>query len=92
MSRLVAVVLALAACHGSQSATPSGARSTSTSAQDPASPPLTTGPRSLATTALKVGSAAPAVALTEAGGAPWTLSDAEKKHARVMLVFYRGDW
>lgn len=52
----------------------------------------TTPPPGIAARALAVGAKAPAVALTDAVGAPWTLADALAKHARVMLVFYRGDW
>jgi hypothetical protein len=42
--------------------------------------------------ALAVGALAPDVALPDASGAPWLLGDALADHARVMLVFYRGDW
>jgi hypothetical protein len=51
-----------------------------------------TPPPGIETKALAVGAAAPAVALVDASGAPWQLTDALAKHARVMLVFYRGDW
>jgi hypothetical protein len=75
----LAVFLCLVACQGSRSVPPASGRGTAPSS-------------TLATTALRVGDAAPEIALTDAAGAPWTLSDAQAKHARVMLVFYRGDW
>lgn len=49
-------------------------------------------PPTLAAAALTVGAQAPAVALTDATGAPWTLAAALATTPRVMLVFYRGDW
>jgi len=42
--------------------------------------------------AIAVGAAAPAISLPDDLGASWTLGDALAKHARVVLVFYRGDW
>ncbi|MEP6860659.1 MAG: hypothetical protein ABJE66_08575 [Deltaproteobacteria bacterium] len=95
MARLVAFYLLVAACQGSQSVPQtngSGTTAGSTSSRIPPSPRRATPPPSLATTALAVGAAAPEIALTDAASAPWTLSEAEAKHARVMLVFYRGDW
>jgi hypothetical protein len=42
--------------------------------------------------AVIVGTNAPSVDLANAAGGRWTLANALTKHARVMLVFYRGDW
>lgn len=91
----MALFLFLAACQNSRSAPPasgSGAAPTSTSSRIPPNPRRATAPASLATSALGVGAPAPEIALMDAADAPWTLSNAETKHARVMLVFYRGDW
>jgi peroxiredoxin len=40
---------------------------------------------------LKLGAEAPAVELEGPTGA-WSMANALSEHARVMLVFYRGDW
>ena len=51
-----------------------------------------TPPPGIESKALAVGAKAPALALVDAAGAPWQLTESLAKHARVMLVFYRGDW
>lgn len=95
VARILALVLFVAACQGSRSepqANGSAAASSSTHSRIPPNPRRATAPPSLATTALGVGATAPEIALADAAGLPWTLSGAQAKHARVMLVFYRGDW
>lgn len=59
----------------------------------PANARRPTPPPSIDRSALAIGATAPAVDLVDAAtGTPWTLAEALAKHARVMLVFYRGDW
>jgi hypothetical protein len=48
-------------------------------------------PPSIAERALAVGARAPEVRLPSSVG-PYVLDEALYKHARVLLVFYRGDW
>ncbi len=100
MPRAGCLVFALAAC-GSPSPPPPGARDGSAApasgpyapiAKPPAAARRVTPPPPLAAQALAVGARAPAIALADADGKAWTLGDTLAKHARVMLVFYRGDW
>jgi hypothetical protein len=59
----------------------------------PANARRATPPANIDKSALAVGATVPAIELVEAAsGKPWTLAEALAKHARVMLVFYRGDW
>ena len=94
--------LLFAACGSSESKQPAAgsagsAGSGSAAAYDalgkkPANARRPTPPPGIETKALAVGAKAPAVALVDAAGAPWQLTASLAKHARVMLVFYRGDW
>ena len=59
----------------------------------PANARRPTAPPNIEAKALAGGAKVPGdVALVDPTGAPWKLADALGKHARVMLVFYRGDW
>ena len=58
----------------------------------PANARRPTAPPGIEAKALAVGAKAPAIELSDPTGATWRLADALGKHARVMLVFYRGDW
>jgi hypothetical protein len=97
MHRL-ALVLLLAACGSKDKVdAPPGSGSGSGSAYEalgkkPANARRATPPPGIEAAALAVGAKAPAVELVDSSGAPWTLANALTKHARVMLVFYRGDW
>ena len=51
-----------------------------------------TAPPNIEANALAVGAKVPDVEFLDPTGAKWRLADALTKHARVMLVFYRGDW
>lgn len=95
MRRLLLIAL-LAAC-SSKSEPPSTQASGSGSAyqssgKKPANARRPTAPPGIEAKALAVGAKAPPIEVKDATGAPWRLADALSKHARVMLVFYRGDW
>ncbi len=100
MLRLVSLFAIVAACQGSrrEPATTGGsgsggrANASAATSKRPPNPRRATPPPTLASSALAVGTAAPAIALADTTGAPWTLAGAQAKYARVMLVFYRGDW
>jgi len=92
--------LLLAACGPSESKQPAaGSAGSAGSAatydalgKKPTNARRPTPPPGIESKALAVGAKAPALALVDAAGAPWQLTDSLAKHARVMLVFYRGDW
>ena len=93
-------ILALTGC-GSKSSDPTaGSGSTGSGSSysalghKPANARRPTPPPNIAKSALAVGASAPTdLSLVEAAsGKPWTLGNELTKHARVMLVFYRGDW
>ena len=94
----LAILAALAAC----SAKPAeGPVATGSAGSAPAYEPLghkpadarrATPPPDIAAKAIAVGAQAPAITGTDHTGAPWALATELTKHARVMLVFYRGDW
>jgi hypothetical protein len=99
MHRLALVLLVLAACGSKETPTTTGSGTGTGSApaydalgKKPANARRPTPPPGIEASALAVGAKAPAVELVDASGAPWTLATALSKHARVMLVFYRGDW
>lgn len=59
----------------------------------PANARRPTAPPNIDKSALAIGAPVPAVELVDAAsGKPWTLAGELSKHARVILVFYRGDW
>ena len=60
--------------------------------QRPVNPKRATPPPELLASALPVGAAAPSIELASSTGKPWSLAEAQTKHARTMLVFFRGDW
>ena len=96
MRRLLLIAL-LAACSSKSEAPSTQGTSGSGSAyqssgKKPANARRPTAPPNIEAKALAVGTKAPDVTLRDATGAPWRLADALSKHARVMLVFYRGDW
>jgi hypothetical protein len=96
MHRL-ALVLLLAACGSKETPPVTSTASGSGSAYEalgkkPANARRANPPPGIEAKALAVGAKAPAVELVDSAGAPWTLATALTKHARVMLVFYRGDW
>ncbi|MBA2538429.1 MAG: hypothetical protein H0V17_02235 [Deltaproteobacteria bacterium] len=65
----------------------------STPGHKPATARRPSPPQNIDKTALAIGATAPAIDLVNAAtGAQWTLAEALAKHARVILVFYRGDW
>ncbi|MEZ4400058.1 MAG: hypothetical protein R3B06_08570 [Kofleriaceae bacterium] len=107
LSLSLAIAAALTAACGQRSSEPaagSSAAAGSNAGAAPATPPANeyaavipkaprrdTPPPSLATSALAVGADAPAIdALASTGR--FVLADALTKHARVILVLYRGDW
>ena len=93
MRRLLLIAL-LAAC-SSKSEAPQAQGSGSTyqsSGKKPANARRPTAPPNIEAKALAVGTKVPDVTVKDTTGAPWRLADALSKHARVMLVFYRGDW
>ncbi|MBA3458207.1 MAG: hypothetical protein H0T42_34315 [Deltaproteobacteria bacterium] len=100
MRRTALAFVLLAACSSSESRQPaagSGGSAGSGSAYDalgnkPTNARRPTSPPGIESKALAIGAKAPTVALVDASGAPWQLTDALTKHARVMIVFYRGDW
>jgi hypothetical protein len=101
MRRTALAFVLLAACGSSETKQPAAgsgsAGSGSAAAYDalgkkPTNARRATPPPGIESKALAVGAKAPAVALVDAAGAPWQLTDSLAKQARVMLVFYRGDW
>jgi hypothetical protein len=95
--RTAMLALLIGACSSSPSNSPqpSGTPAPSyapTGKIPPATARRTTPPPAIADHAPAVGAGAPLVALADTGGGTWTLGEALAKHARVMLVFYRGDW
>lgn len=89
----------LAACGSSESKQPAAGSAGSGSAatydalgKKPTNARRPTPPPGIESKALAVGTKAPALTLVDAAGAPWQLTDSLAKHARLMLVFYRGDW
>ncbi len=59
----------------------------------PANARRPTPPANIDKSALAIGATAPVVELVDAAsGKPWTLAGELTRHARVILVFYRGDW
>ena len=98
MHRL-AIVLLLAACGSKEAPAPVTTASGSGSGsayealgKKPANARRANPPPGIEANALAVGAKAPAVELVDSTGTAWTLATALTKHARVMLVFYRGDW
>jgi hypothetical protein len=78
---------------GSGSVTSSGSGSAfSALGKKPEGARRPTPPPDIEKRALAVHAPAPAIDLASSAGTRWTLADALTKHARVMLVFYRGDW
>ena len=100
MRRLALALLLAAACGSSERTQPASAGSAAAGSgsayealgKKPANARRPTPPPGIEAKAVAVGAKAPAVSLVDSAGAPWTLADALTKHARVMLVFYRGDW
>jgi len=99
--RRIALLVALAACGSSESKQPAAASGSAVGSgsakyeslgKKPANARRPTPPPGIETSALAVGVRAPVVALVDSAGSPWQLTDSLAKHARVMLVFYRGDW
>ena len=91
----------LAACGPSETTQPaggSGATGSGSAAnyvalgKKPTNARRPTPPPAIESKALAVGTKAPALTLVDAAGAPWKLTDSLANQARVMLVFYRGDW
>jgi hypothetical protein len=97
MHRL-ALVLLLAACGSKDTTAPTVASGSGSGSayealgKKPANARRAAPPPGIEAKALAVGATAPTVELVDATGTPWTLANALTKHARVMLVFYRGDW
>jgi len=92
------VILALIGC-GSKSSDPtagSGSTGSGYSAlgHKPTNARRPTPPPNIDKSALAVGASAPTdLSLVEAAsGKPWTLGNELAKHARVIVMFYRGDW
>ncbi len=56
------------------------------------SPSSGTGSTSQPQPGVAAGAEAPDVALRDQTDATWRIADGLSRHARVMLVFYRGDW
>lgn len=96
--RLAALLLALAACSSKDAPAPaSGTGSGSGSSyqalgKKPANARRPTAPPNIEAKALAVGTKAPMFEVKDSAGAPWRLADALSAHAKVILVFYRGDW
>ena len=100
MRRAALAFVLLAACGSSETKQPagsvgsagSGSASYDALGKKPTNARRPTPPPGIESKAVAVGVKAPAVALVDAAGAPWQLTDSLAKQARVMLVFYRGDW
>ncbi len=104
MRRTALAFVLLAACGSSESKQPAAGSAGSGSAGSgsaanyealgtkPANARRPTPPPGIESKALAVGTKVPALSLLDAAGAPWQLTDSLAKQARVMLVFYRGDW
>lgn len=99
MRRTALAFVLLAACGSSESKQPAAGSAGSGSAANyealgtkPANARRPTPPPGIESKALAVGTKVPALSLLDAAGAPWQLTDSLAKQARVMLVFYRGDW
>ncbi|MBA3498870.1 MAG: peroxiredoxin family protein [Myxococcota bacterium] len=96
MGRFLLVAALLFGCSSkSEPAAQQGSGSSyQSSGKKPANARRPTAPPNIEANALAVGAKVPDVELTSSdpAGAKWRLADALTKHARVMLVFYRGDW
>ena len=94
MRRIALALVLLAACGPSETKQPAAGSGSAYDAlgKKPANARRPTPPPGIETKALAVGAQAPAVALVDTSGAAWQLTDSLAKHARVMVVFYRGDW
>jgi hypothetical protein len=93
--RRVAVVFAFLMACGASSGSGTGTGTGSGYApagHKPVNARRPTPPPGIAASALAVGAEAPNLTLPSDLGRNWLLADALQKHARVMLVFYRGDW
>ena len=89
------LALALLACSSKKEPAPSvGSAGSGYQAlgKKPANARRPTAPPNIEAKALAVGAKAPLFEVKDTTGAPWRLADALSKHARVILVFYRGDW
>lgn len=95
-NRAAMLAFLIGACSSSQSSSPrpssTPAPSYAPTGKIPVAGRRTTPPPTFADHALAIGADAPLVALADTGGETWTLGAALARHARVMLVFYRGDW
>lgn len=97
---LLAAALVVAGCSSKKDAPPTPGPASGSAAgsayealgKKPANARRPTAPPGIEARALAVGTKAPQIEVVDATGAPWRLADALGKHARVMLVFYRGDW
>ena len=94
--RRVLLIALLAACSSKEApSTTQGSGSGSSyeaTGKKPANARRPTAPPNIEAKALAVGMKVPDITVKDATGASWRLADALSKHARVILVFYRGDW
>jgi AhpC/TSA family len=88
------LALALLACSPAKEPAPSAGSGSGYQAlgKKPANARRPTAPPNIEAKALAVGTKAPLFEVKDTAGASWRLADALSKHARVILVFYRGDW
>lgn len=99
MRRIALALVLLAACSKAESPQPTAGSGSAGSGsgyaalgKKPTNARRPTPPPGIDAKAVALGAKAPEVSVVDASGAPWTLAEAMSKHARVMLVFYRGDW
>ena len=95
MRAALLALLIVTGCSSKKDAPPSTGSGSAYEAmgKKPANARRPTAPPNIEAKALAVGAKVPeTVELADPTGATWRLSDALSKHARVMLVFYRGDW
>jgi hypothetical protein len=92
------LAFALAACSSKTEPAPSSSSGSGSGSgyqalgTKPANARRPTAPPNIEAKALAVGTKVPLFEVKDAAGAPWRLADALSKHAKVILVFYRGDW
>jgi hypothetical protein len=92
MGRFLLVAALLFGCSSKEAPPAKQGSSYEAMGKKPANARRPTAPPNIEANALAVGAKAPMVELLDPTGAKWRLADALTKHARVMLVFYRGDW
>ena len=91
MGRFLLVAALVFGC-SSKSSDPPAKQTYEATGKKPANARRATAPPNIEANALAVGAKVPLVEFADPTGAKWRLADALTKHARVMLVFYRGDW